>query len=44
MMTLTWQQVESQGDDSALSGADSVGPPSLFDALAYSPGAARRKR
>ena len=44
MMSQTWQQVESQSDDSASSGTDSVGPPSLFDALAYSPGAARRKR
>ena len=43
-LTQSWKQVESQGDDSASSGTDSVGPPSLFDALAYSPGAARRKR
>ena len=43
-LTQSWKQVESQGDDSASAGSDSIGPLSLFDTVADAPGAAPRKR
>ncbi len=43
-MTETWSQVERQAADSISAENDSVGPLSLIDALAFSPGSPRRKR